>query len=81
MTSAIIGGDATNIIHRWMHMEYPPYLALILQQTGLILTKNHGHHRTSGFERTYCITTGWMDLIVDAKWVWVRVERLLGGDH
>lgn len=79
VTSVMIGVVATNVIHRWAHMEEPSYLARLLQKTGLILNRErHARHHAGSFDRAYCITSGWMDGALDALRVWSRAERMLG---
>ena len=82
LLSTMLGVVATNIFHRWAHMDQPPSFARILQRTGLVLTKqHHARHHTGNFDRAYCITTGWMDRILDALGIWDRMERVLGRDQ
>ena len=80
--SAMMGVVATNIFHRWAHMERPPYIGRILQGAGLVLTReHHARHHAGSFDRAYCITTGWMDRPLDRLRVWEQIECLLGRDR
>ncbi len=56
----------TNQIHKWAHMAVPPSAIRPLQRFGLILSPgNHQVHHTEPFDRNYCITTGWMNAIIE----------------
>jgi ubiquitin-conjugating enzyme E2 variant len=56
----------TNQIHKWAHLEHPPLVARPLQRLRLILSVEHhrGHHSGSHTAR-YCITTGWLNPVLD----------------
>jgi hypothetical protein len=52
----------TSQIHRWAHMETPPLLVRMLQRCRLLLTAaHHEKHHTAPFDRSYCITSGWLN--------------------
>jgi hypothetical protein len=56
----------TNQIHKWAHLDLPPLSVRVLQNLGLILPR--GHHRVHHMGRhmsCYCITTGWMNPLLD----------------
>lgn len=77
----ILGVFATNQFHKWAHMEHPPLFVAVLQKYRLILSpKHHQVHHTSPFERYYCITTGWLNMLLEktsffpaTKWVFSRI--------
>ena len=82
LLSAMVGVVVTNLFHRWAHMDQPPLHARLLQRTGLVLSRDHhARHHSGDFDRAYCITTGWMDRILDPMKVWQRIERLVGRDQ
>jgi hypothetical protein len=56
----------TNQIHKWAHLERPPLVARQLQRLRLILRVDHhrGHHAAPHTGR-YCITTGWLNPLLD----------------
>ena len=56
----------TNQIHKWAHMDRPPRVVRGLQGLRLILTAEHhrGHHMGPHTSR-YCITTGWLNPLLD----------------
>jgi ubiquitin-conjugating enzyme E2 variant len=56
----------TNQIHKWAHSPRPPWAVSMLQRYGVILSPdNHAVHHTSPFDKNYCITTGWMNGIIE----------------
>lgn len=67
---------ATNQLHMWAHMEHPPRLARWLQQSRLVLTQSgHARHHAHDFQSHYCITTGWLNPLLDAIGFFPRLER------
>ena len=56
----------TNQIHKWAHLDRPPAPVRHLQRLRLILGADHhrGHHAGSHTVR-YCITTGWLNPVLD----------------
>lgn len=64
----------TNQVHKWAHMPVPPLVVATLQRRGLILSpSNHAVHHTAPHNKNYCITTGWMNGIIERsggfKWM------------
>ena len=58
--STALCGFLTNQFHKWAHMDYPPRVAVLLQNLGLILSPTHHKiHHTAPFEHHYAITNGW----------------------
>ena len=68
---------ATNQFHRWAHAQKPPVVARWLQQSGLILKpeRHQRHHRD--FNREFCMTSGWMNSLLDALLFFPRVELVV----
>jgi plasmanylethanolamine desaturase len=69
----------TNLIHRWAHAgRDAPWIARLLQQSGLILTPrtHHPHHRPP-FDRDYCIVNGWCNPALRAIRFWRGAEWLV----
>jgi len=65
---------ATNTIHRWAHEARPPLLARALQRLGLaIRPAHHARHHLTG-RGHYCITTGWLNPLLDRSGVFVALE-------
>jgi len=76
-TMAILGAWA-NQVHKWAHMASAPHLARFLQRTGLALRPNeHAWHHRAPHDSCYCISTGWMNPLLDRLGVWSWLERSL----
>lgn len=77
----ILGIFATNQFHKWAHTKHPSTFITFLQKYRLILSpKHHKVHHTAPFERYYCITTGWLNMLLEkarffptAKWFFSRI--------
>lgn len=69
---------ATNQMHKWAHAERPSAAVRFLQHTGLILSPEvHDRHHRADFSRGYCVTTGWLNPLLDAYRVLPRCEAWL----
>ncbi|MBI1908099.1 kua-ubiquitin conjugating enzyme hybrid localization domain protein [Candidatus Uhrbacteria bacterium] len=56
----------TNQIHKWAHQDNPNAVARWLQARGLILTPaRHRLHHTAPHDSHYCITTGWLNPLLE----------------
>jgi ubiquitin-conjugating enzyme E2 variant len=75
---------ATNQFHRWAHEDNPARWVRALQRAGLILSpEHHDKHHLSPQNKSYCITVGWMNPLLD-KVSFFRIcekviERVLPG--
>jgi Lipid desaturase domain len=68
----------TSMAHGWAHMAEPPKLAQRLQRWGLILSpEHHAVHHVKPHQRHYCITTGWLNPLLDRTRFFRRLERAL----
>ena len=68
----------TNQFHLWAHAEKVPTGVRWLQGRGLILTPaRHAVHHRGGFSQSYCMTTGWMNPLLDGIDFFPRVERAI----
>ena len=77
--SSMTGAVLTNIFHRWVHMDRPPRVARRLQGLGLVISRErHARHHAGSFDRSYCITTGWLNAAFDDLGVWQKLESWLG---
>jgi ubiquitin-conjugating enzyme E2 variant len=57
---------ATNQFHRWAHDDRAPRFARWLQETGVILSaERHARHHRGSFDQSYCMTTGWLNPLLD----------------
>ena len=71
------GSFGTNLFHKWAHTRKPPVVVRWLQRGGLILgPRHHGRHH-SDYSRGFCVTSGWMNPLLDALRLFPRVERLV----
>lgn len=68
----------TNQFHSWSHMQKPPLIAVLLQNTGIILSPStHRKHHQMPFDRNYCITNGWLEPFLVSIDFWRRSEVLI----
>jgi ubiquitin-conjugating enzyme E2 variant len=68
----------TNQIHSWCHAPRAPKAAVWLQRRGLILSpERHASHHQGGSRDAYCVTTGWMNNLLDRSGVLRKGEHAL----
>jgi hypothetical protein len=71
-------GCLTNQIHKWAHLPRVPAALGWLQRAGLLLSpEHHARHHTPPFTSRYCITTGWLDPLLDRLGFFPALERML----
>jgi len=73
-----LGSYTNSQIHKWAHLAKRPLWVTALQRTRLFLSADHHslHHR--GAHKThYCITTGWMNSLLDSVRFFRALEWLL----
>jgi hypothetical protein len=76
IVSSIGVSALANQLHQWAHMIEPPRLVRILQSTRLILTPSrHEFHHQSPHTTGYCISTGWLNPVLDRADFWRVLER------
>lgn len=67
----------TSLAHGWAHMEEPPRLVARLQRMGLLLTReHHAMHHVAPHRTHYCITTGWLNPLLDKLRFFAHLERV-----
>jgi hypothetical protein len=72
-----IGVFATNQFHSWAHSPAPPWIARWLQRARLILRPDHHErHHDGDFDSYYCITTGWMNPLIERTRLFATIERV-----
>ncbi|MCA9581793.1 MAG: hypothetical protein KC416_08350 [Myxococcales bacterium] len=73
--AAILG---TNQIHKWAHAPgLAPRPVRALQRRGWLLSpRQHGRHHVGNHDRAYCITTGWLNPLLDGAGFFPKFERL-----
>lgn len=73
-----LGVLLTSIVHGWAHHHDPPRIARWLQKANLVLSaERHALHHRSPHASHYCITTGWLNPLLDKTRFFRRFERLL----
>jgi ubiquitin-conjugating enzyme E2 variant len=71
-------GVMTNQIHQWAHMPTPPGPVRVLQGLGILLRPvAHAAHHRGGYDRHYCITTGWCNRPLEAIGFFRGLERAI----
>ena len=76
-TMAVVGAWA-NQVHKWAHMSSAPQVACVLQGLGLALRPDeHACHHRAPHDSGYCISTGWMNPLLDRLAFWSWLECLL----
>jgi hypothetical protein len=68
----------TNQFHSWSHSPSPPRFVRHLHSWGLILTpRRHARHHCDDYDRAYCVTSGWLNPLLDRVRFFQRLERLI----
>jgi plasmanylethanolamine desaturase len=80
--SCVLGvfmGSYTNSqIHKWAHLTERPWLIRMAQRTRLVLSPaHHSNHHSGPHLSHYCITTGWMNPVLDRIGFFRKLEWLL----
>ncbi|HXV35882.1 MAG TPA: fatty acid desaturase CarF family protein [Myxococcota bacterium] len=71
-------GMAANQLHLWAHAPTVPRLVRCLQRSGVILSpERHALHHAGRFDRSYCVTSGWLNPLLDRADFFGRIERAL----
>lgn len=74
---ATFAGGA-NQLHKWGHMRRPPGLVRLAQHWGLFLSlQRHAEHHRAPHTKGYCITTGWLNPVLDAARFWRGLEYMV----
>lgn len=68
----------TNQLHQWAHQPSPPRLVARLQQLGLLLSAvRHDQHHRAPHLTNYCISTGWLNGVLDTLNFWRGLEGMI----
>lgn len=68
----------TNQIHRWAHLDDPPWYARLFQRLGLFMTaEHHDVHHAAPYDTYYCITSGWLNPILQRTRFFDYAERVV----
>jgi hypothetical protein len=65
----------TNLFHKWAHEDTPPAATRWLQRRGLILSPERHQRHHGDYSCGFCVTSGWMNPLLDAVSFFPRVER------
>ncbi|MBY0397484.1 MAG: fatty acid desaturase family protein [Thermoleophilia bacterium] len=76
--AGLLAAVATNLFHGWAHASHPPRIARWLQARGLVLTpERHALHHRGAHDRAYCVTTGWLNPLLDRTRFFARLDAWL----
>ncbi len=71
---------ATNQFHLWAHAASVPASVRWLQRLGLVLSpERHARHHRGEFDRSYCMTSGMLNPLLDRIDLFGRLERRIRG--
>jgi plasmanylethanolamine desaturase len=66
LVGLVAGVIMTNQLHKWAHMPTVPRLVAVAQRHGVVLSKeHHSVHHSGAYDRNYCITWGYLDLVLN----------------
>jgi hypothetical protein len=69
----------TNQFHKWAHEDHPGRWVRAMQSAGLILSpEHHSIHHASPQDKSYCITVGWMNPLLDKIGFFRICETIIG---
>lgn len=78
LASLAIFTFGTNQFHKWSHEDNPPKFVRKLQNAHLILgVGHHDVHHKAPFDKYYCITTGWLNPLLNRIRYFQRLEHLI----
>ncbi|MCC6646877.1 MAG: kua-ubiquitin conjugating enzyme hybrid localization domain protein [Polyangiaceae bacterium] len=73
-----IGILLTSIAHGWAHQDDPPWHARALQRAGIVISRaRHARHHEPPHTSDYCITSGWLNPLLDGVRFFHHLERAL----
>lgn len=73
-----VGSYTNSQIHKWAHSDERPHLLRLLQRARLVLSPaHHARHHDRPHLSHYCITTGWMNGVLDRTRFFRKLEWLL----
>ena len=72
-----IGTFCTNLFHKWAHQRNQNFIIKKLQKLGLILNPNSHKKHHVDHSRSYCVTSGLMNPILDYIKFYPNLERFI----
>jgi len=73
-----LGSYTNSQIHKWSHMAERPRLVRAFQRVrGVLSPRHHARHHSGPHQTHYCITTGWMNWLLDGTQFFRKLEWLL----
>jgi hypothetical protein len=67
----------TNELHKLAHRTSVPAAVRWLQAHGLVVSPAHHARHHDGHGRFFCVTTGWLNQLLDRTDLFRRIERLI----
>lgn len=71
------GSFCTNLFHKWAHLRQRPVVVRWLQRSGLILGPERHRRHHGDYSRGFCVTSGWMNPVLDSLCFFRRVELVV----
>ena len=72
----LVASLATSQFHMWAHATQAPAAVRWLQRKGVILSPaRHARHHRGGFDRSYCMTSGLLNPVLDRIDFFGNLER------
>ena len=73
-----LGSYTNSQIHKWSHSAERPRLVRAFQRVrGVLSPSHHANHHSGAHRSHYCITTGWMNWVLDGTQFFRGLEWLL----
>ena len=72
-----VGSLGTNVFHKWAHASSVPPGVRWLQRCGIILSPEAHDLHHNAYTHGYCVTHGWMNVILDPFDFFGRSERFI----
>jgi len=78
MLGVFMGSYTNSQIHKWAHMaERPPFVRFCQRLRVFLSPQHHSSHHSGPHLTHYCITTGWMNGLLDSIGFFRKLEWLL----